>query len=141
VQGILRVITSPMELKTQPTIHLHSKPGYCPRPYPDLPCKWIVGAFLIPSGSLSLVKYPAFPDCFKIIASGMQPTLHLKLISTTEFVTTRTNVTNMFYLKTFRAFKKTDFQNQCIKNRKRGPSRWSSPDAVPMLRTEPHAFV
>jgi hypothetical protein len=35
-----RVIMSPTELKMQPTIHLEGK------------------AFLIPSGSLSLVKYP-----------------------------------------------------------------------------------
>jgi hypothetical protein len=110
---------SPTELKTQPTIHLHSKPGYCPRPYPDLPCKWIVGAFLIPSGSLSLVKYPAFPDFFKIIASGMQPILHLKLLSTTEFATLEQKSPKCFTLKLFRAFKKTDFQNLCIKDRKR----------------------
>jgi hypothetical protein len=44
VEKIYRVIMSPTELKMQPTIHLQSKPGYCP--YPALLWKCIVGCIV-----------------------------------------------------------------------------------------------
>jgi hypothetical protein len=37
LQGILRVIASPTELKMQPTIHLKHKAGYGRNKYPTLP--------------------------------------------------------------------------------------------------------
>jgi hypothetical protein len=43
IQGISRVIISPTELKKQSTIHMRSKPGYCPHLFPGLLCKCIVG--------------------------------------------------------------------------------------------------
>jgi hypothetical protein len=43
IQGISRVIMSPTELKMQPTIHWHCKPGLCLRPYSALISKCIVG--------------------------------------------------------------------------------------------------
>jgi hypothetical protein len=43
IQGDLRVIMSPTELKMQPTIHLEGKTGNLPRPYPALRSKCIVG--------------------------------------------------------------------------------------------------
>jgi hypothetical protein len=43
IQGISRVIMSTTDLKLQPTIHLESKPGSFPRPYPGLLSKCIVG--------------------------------------------------------------------------------------------------
>jgi hypothetical protein len=43
IQGISRVIMSTTDLKLQPTIHLESKPGSFPRPYPGLLSKCILG--------------------------------------------------------------------------------------------------
>jgi hypothetical protein len=43
MQGILRVIMSPTELKMQPTIHLEGQTGYGRGKYPAWPSQCIVG--------------------------------------------------------------------------------------------------
>jgi hypothetical protein len=58
IQGDLRVVMSRTELKMQPTIHLESKAGYLPHPYPGLRSKCIVGCIFFYQfclGSLLLV--------------------------------------------------------------------------------------